>query len=494
MTDPPGRKAEWRPLTRIAYAGAGRSASRLAWLVHPLTPQYFVDHYWQAYPVHLTGWPQRFADLFDLKMLRDAVAHQHELGLSIRVSGDREGDDGGADRHVAIDVSEIADHLRRGASICVDPIDRAIPALRQLAVELKRELGHAGPVTVKCYLSPDGFGFNAHFDAHVVTTLQIDGRKRWRISRRPGVPFPLDNAFVDAQGKTHYMGRPPSTLQPWELQPFNPDDVIEVCLQPGDVLCLPPGTWHSAKADGHSLALNVAFGAVDLLGLFSKALADHLLSFPRWRAGLPAMHHPPDAPAYVPEAVARHIEECAADVTAALASPRLRREVLRLWQRAVEDEDLSSATPVRDARDGISAATEGGVNMIDAPALGPVRQLQCVLGVADAPAAARWYERLLGCQVIYTIPEYGWTELATPVPGVTLGLTEDRSASIPGGALLDFAVPDIEAVRQALIAAAAHVDPDVHTVSGVATFLKAKDPDGNLLMFFEEGYRGRPRA
>ena len=54
---------------------------------------------------------------------------------------------------------------------------------------------------MKCYLSPRGYGFNAHFDAHIVTQLQIEGRKRWRYSVRPGVVDPLDNGFADEGGR-----------------------------------------------------------------------------------------------------------------------------------------------------------------------------------------------------------------------------------------------------------------------------------------------------
>ena len=114
---------------------------------------------------------------------------------------------------------------------------------------------------MKCYLSPRGYGFNAHFDAHIVTQLQIEGRKRWRYSVRPGVVDPLDNGFADEGGEVRVIGRSPSELRSWERASVADATFEEVVLEPGDLLCLPPGTWHEAKAVERSLALNVAFSA-----------------------------------------------------------------------------------------------------------------------------------------------------------------------------------------------------------------------------------------
>jgi ribosomal protein L16 Arg81 hydroxylase/predicted enzyme related to lactoylglutathione lyase len=467
-------------LERTASPSTEPFASRLSWLVHPLSPQEFVDSYWQTRPLHITGWADRFEGLFDLATLREAVTRQHETGISIRVSHDRRGDSGGADRHVVIDASEISGYLQRGASVCVDPVDWAVPALHRLAADLKRELCHSGDVSVKCYLSPDGYGFNTHFDADIVTTLQIEGRKRWLISRRPGVPFPLDNAFLDDHGEIHYIGRPPSALRSWEVPPYDADDVVAVDLEPGDVLCLPAGTWHNAKADGYSLALNVAFHAGDALSLFTAALAERLQDSPGWRAGLPVAADPAygDQP---PQSVAARLDACVDELVTALRSPELRQHVVRLWREAV-----GGAPPPATGLHPAQAPQETPSPQGNGTTRGDVR-LQCVLGVADAAAAARWYERVLGCEVISSIPSYGWVELSTPAPGVTLGLTEDRGAAVPGGALLDFAVPDVEAMRTSLVEAGARVDERVRRVSGMATFLGAEDPDGNRLMFYDAG-------
>ena len=466
------------PLVCSASGPADPAASALARLVHPLTPHEFVTTYWCARPVLLTGWPQRHTGLFDLGVLRAAVARQSEAGLSIRVSDDHRGDDGGAGRHRSIQAGQIAEHLRRGASVCVDPIDRAVPTLRRLATDLSRELRHAGEVSVKCYLSPDGYGFNTHFDAHVVTTLQIEGSKRWRIGRRPGVPHPVDNAFLDAAGGLHYMHRMPSAVRAWERAAFDPADGVEIVLQPGDVLCLPAGTWHEAKAEGSSLALNLAFAAPDLLALIADAARARLQDRPSWRAGLPVA--PGTRSDEVPRPVSDALRAQLALLSAVLAEPRFAEELDRAWLTRVTGEPTDGAVPAPTT--AARAATE--------PARAAAR-VQCVLTVADAPRAAAWYRRVLGFAPVATIPEYGWIELATTTAGCTVGLTEDTTSPAPR---LSLAVDDLAAVRSALLAAGARVDAEHRVIAGVARFLTAEDPDGNRLMFFESTNPAEPEG
>ncbi|MEU8386306.1 AMP-binding protein, partial [Streptosporangium sp. NPDC048865] len=113
------------------------------------------------------------------------------------------------------------------------------------------------------------------------------------------------------------------------------------------------------------------------------------------------------------------------------------------------------------------------------------RRLQCVLTVANAEVAAGWYVRMLGCRVLATIPEFGWVELASPVPGVSIGLSEIPTAGVSGGAVLDFQVDDLERVRELLDGDGTTPPARARDVAGVARFLEASDIDGNRLMFYQ---------
>ncbi|WP_436760452.1 JmjC domain-containing protein [Streptosporangium sp. V21-05] len=532
-----GTTGTW-PLTVTAPGPAGRGASALASLVHPLDPDVFRTAYWQRRPLHVQGPAGRFRDLFTMADLREAVSRQRELGLLIRASGDHEGDGGAAGAHVAVEASDVAGHLGRGASICVEPIERAAPRIAELAARLKHELGHHGDASVKCYLSPHGYGFNTHFDAHVVTTLQLDGHKRWRLSRAPGVPFPLGNAFAGPDGGVRYIGRAPSSVRPWERPEISEETFAEVLLGPGDVLCLPAGTWHSAKAVGHSLAVNIAFAPADILKLLTDAVRPRLEERETWRSGLPttggttkkASGKPSGDPAGEPAGRSSGSPPRENSGKAYVTAAATASSTTNATGTAGDTTDTKGTTGTAGDTTGTTGTAEGDAagtvagflaerreELIDAlralpldgdlpaaatsaspgsaaarmaaqpPAVAGTddRRLQCVLTVANAEVAAGWYERVLGCRVMAAIPEFGWIELASPVPGVSIGLSEIPTAGVSGGAVLDFRVDDLERVRELLDGDGTTPPARTRDVAGVARFLESSDIDGNRLMFYQ---------
>lgn len=447
--------------------------SALAHLIEPMSVEEFVARYWQRLPLHITGRPGHFDELFHLDALLAAVARQDELGLLIRVSGDREGDGGGAGAHVPVRADELADAFDRGASVCVDPIDRADERVGAYAAALKRELGHAGAVSVKCYLSPRGYGFHTHLDAHVVTTLQIEGRKRWRFSPQPGVREPLDNAFVDGGGQIRYQGRPPSAVREWERPPVAEDSFEEVVLEPGDLLCLPAGTWHNAKARERSLALNIAFEPLSAWDLLAAALRPRLTDRVEWRACVPADNGGPAR-----DFVAARVRELA-ELLDGLGSgdPALDRA----WNAAVAGSAAQHASGINSPAARAASRTAGAA----VGELGFRGGLSCALTVSSLPDAIAWYESRLGWSLVASVPEFGWAELATATPGVRVGLSEIPSPGVTGGAVLNFGVADVEAARARLEAGGVSFDGPTREIAGMTRLAAFHDPDGNRLMLHE---------
>lgn len=460
------------PITLVAEDDLPAHGGAVSTLLHPLGRDEFLAQYWHRRPVHLTGWEGRFAGLFDRDALAEVLRRQHDLGISVRVSGDHEGDGGAAAAHVLVEAADVAELLRAGTSLCVDPVDRVDRGVADVAAELRSGLGHLGPVSVKAYLSTPGFGFNTHFDAQVVTTVQIEGSKRWRVSPLPGVPFPTDNAFLDATGTIRYNGRSPGSLAPWERPEVDRDSFVEVVLHPGDVLCLPAGTWHEAKAtDGWSLALNFSFAPVDVAGLLVDLLRPVLDDDPRWRSGLAGG-----------EPLAQ----------LALRAGELSRALHRLASGSeLTPERVTGLVTQQGARStGSVPAAAGHAAAAAASALHTGYRLQCVLAVSDAAKSAEWYRNVLGGDVVSTIAEFGWVEVSTSTPGVTLGLTEMPTNVSNRGAVLDFEVDDLERIRGVLARHGVHVDDRPTEIAGLARVLSAHDPDGNRLMFFEPHEKG----
>lgn len=467
--------------------------SELGDLLAPITPEEFLREHWERRPLHVKGPPDKFEGLFDMQAFIRAVHRQHEQGILIRVSFDREHDSGGVGRHLPIDAGEIHRYFTQGASVCVDPIDRGDPHLARLAAAVKRQLGFPGRASVKCYLSPDGCGFNTHFDAAIATTLQIAGRKRWRFSREPGVEFPPNNALVDAGGAVRYSGRLPSSLRPWErVEKVDEAGFDEAVLEPGDVLCLPAGTWHNAKAIGNSLALNLSFAPLAFPDLLHRALASLLAERTEWRRGVPASLAAPAGG--VPPAVEEFFRARLAELREMLSSPdaaahRLQEE----WRASLSDAgpgpDASAATyrgPASDREPGGRAGPRPAAG--EGPPTGPVGldgSLSCVLTVASLPVAVDWYRRVLGWELLYAVSEFGWAELATGTPGVRIGLSELPTPGVSGGAVLNFGVEDLDDSRRGLEAEGVRFEGPTRVIEGLARLATFFDPDGNRLMLHE---------
>ncbi|MFC8865329.1 cupin domain-containing protein [[Kitasatospora] papulosa] len=123
-----------------------------------------------------------------------------------------------------------------GATLVLQALHRTWEPVAGLVSELSTELGH--PVQANAYVTPpQNRGFDAHYDVHDVFVLQIEGTKRW-IVHEPVLPDPLRD-------------------QPWtDHRPAVADAAarstahLDTVLGPGDVLYLPRGWLHSARAQG----------------------------------------------------------------------------------------------------------------------------------------------------------------------------------------------------------------------------------------------------
>jgi catechol 2,3-dioxygenase-like lactoylglutathione lyase family enzyme len=110
-------------------------------------------------------------------------------------------------------------------------------------------------------------------------------------------------------------------------------------------------------------------------------------------------------------------------------------------------------------------------------------ELTCSLGVTSIDASIAWYERVLQCKLLYRADELGWCELATPMTGVNIGLSEVESVVQGGGATNVFEVADIHAAKAHLDAEGVRQDGDIQHYPGFVKLITFYDPDGNALMF-----------
>jgi predicted enzyme related to lactoylglutathione lyase len=117
--------------------------------------------------------------------------------------------------------------------------------------------------------------------------------------------------------------------------------------------------------------------------------------------------------------------------------------------------------------------------------LGFIPGLTIAMDVKDRKASTAWYERVLGFRMLYDVPEIGWCELATEVPGVNIGLSDVEKVSAGPGLVPTFGVKDIAAARAKLEAHKVKFDGPTRTYPGMVMLATFFDPDGHALMLFQ---------
>lgn len=111
--------------------------------------------------------------------------------------------------------------------------------------------------------------------------------------------------------------------------------------------------------------------------------------------------------------------------------------------------------------------------------------INIALSVTDRHLSAKWYEDMLGFEVIYHADEAGWSELHTKTQGVTIGLGE-HTKPVPGNCVPVFGIDDLDSARKKLELAKVKFDGETDVVEGMVKTATFYDPDGNALMLAED--------
>ena len=289
--DPAGAGSRGASAVEVLAAGEGGSepVSTFDGLVRPLTTQEFLDtRYRCKRPVLFRARSPRFASLCtwdELNAMLSSSACQSRMRLvhdgrpvAARLWTTPSFGFGWRGRSAdtrQLDGGRLTALLRKGATVILNGIDGFHPPVRPVADAIEAALGGYAGINLYASWMPTR-GFSTHWDDHDVFVLQVAGRKRWRLygeTRRSPM-------FRDAEPAAE------PREQVWS-------EVIEA----GDVLYVPRGWWHDARAEGGDGAdgggsLHLTCSVLPFTGLeFMAWLSGRLARHETFRRDLP---HPAD--------------------------------------------------------------------------------------------------------------------------------------------------------------------------------------------------------
>ena len=144
-----------------------------------------------------------------------------------------------------VEPNHVLEHYAGGATVVLQALQFSDHAYAKLSTNLALALDQ--PVQVNAYLSPPAArGLDIHFDFHDVIVVQLAGRKRWHVWKRPPrSERPLKRGPAIAQPRADELGPP----------------LFDRVLEPGDCVVLPRGFPHAAETV-HEASVHLTIGVM----------------------------------------------------------------------------------------------------------------------------------------------------------------------------------------------------------------------------------------
>lgn len=177
-----------------------------------------------AVPAHAFSWADLDATLDSLEPTERSL-QLFQGGLVPQQQYTREAVELGRMRR-RLDHSPFYARLESGATLVLNRFEDHAPLARCFCAEVARYVGWQ--TSANAYVSFGGTGtFGEHWDTHDVFAIQLLGRKRWQLFA-PTFPLPLSQHASERAAQ-----RAPAAA------------TLDVVLEPGDMLYVPRGWWHS---------------------------------------------------------------------------------------------------------------------------------------------------------------------------------------------------------------------------------------------------------
>ena len=200
-------------------------------LLDPIDIGTFCRQYADRRALLIKGTAEKFARLaFDVEAFFAAAERFDPAAGRLKAAGKADGE---AERYIEIVPRQARQLYDAGLTICAAGLSDVSPVLGAMAEGVRLALS-IPDLRFNAYLSPDGSGFNLHYDVQPIFLVQLAGAKQWWYSEEPVIPMPRRYSSA------------------WPEKPAL-ESLAQTVLEPGDVLYLPAFSWHRARARGFSL-------------------------------------------------------------------------------------------------------------------------------------------------------------------------------------------------------------------------------------------------
>ena len=226
----------------------------LAWMLSPISVDDFCEAYYEKAPLHISrkqpGFYDRYfslADLesvlfgnelhtYDVNLVKDGTPARPESFVMPKSKKKSAQKDPQSD---IIDADRLSALFSGGCSVVLDKVHKFSTKVAELKRAMEMCMRHT--VNGNLYLTPPGSqGFAAHYDSHDTIIIQIQGVKHWLVYEPP-FDLPLDDQTF--KKGVHTPGKV----------------LLEIEMHPGDLLYIPRGFMHEAKAN-EDLSLHITMG------------------------------------------------------------------------------------------------------------------------------------------------------------------------------------------------------------------------------------------
>lgn len=162
------------------------------------------------------------------------------------------------------ELAEIADRdIQHGLTCAASEL--SLPHTAEWTEAIRRDLGlRADQISCNVIYSPKGSGTKKHLDGVEGLTIQMFGKKRWRVKNRRELPIPYE------------VGVDPSTRE-------MASNSRQYTLRPGSACFLPRGWWHDTIAVEHSISFHFELRVDCWISAITRLLTRRLIAEQVWR-------------------------------------------------------------------------------------------------------------------------------------------------------------------------------------------------------------------